>query len=85
MLNKLSEATKLVASTLLVYSAHFAACKAYTTFCIPDGVFGYIQGLLTTGSPLCKVALDTVNATQNQYSGILLVGLSRLLLSALGI
>ena len=81
----LQEASKLALSTFIVYSVHYGAVKSYDTFCVPDGVYGYLQGLVTAGSPVCKFVLDTVTSTQNHYSGVLLVGISRLLLGLIGI
>jgi hypothetical protein len=81
----LQEASKLALSTFIVYSVHFGAVKAYDKFCVPDGVYGYFQGLVTAGSPVCKFALDTITSTQNHYSGVILVGISRLLLGLIGI
>ena len=79
------ETAKLALSTFLVYSTHFGAVKAYDTICVPDGIYGYLQGLITAGSPSCKLILDTVTVTQNHYSGVIMVGISRLLLSTIGI
>jgi hypothetical protein len=79
------ETSKLALSTFLVYSTHFGAVKAYHTVCVPDGVYGYLQGLISAGSPSCKFILDTITVTQNHYSGVIMVGISRLLLSAIGI
>jgi hypothetical protein len=79
------EAAKLSLSTFMVYSTHFGAVKAYHTVCVPDGLYGYLQGLITAGSPSCKFILDTITVTQNHYSGVIMVGISRLLLSAIGI
>lgn len=81
----LKEASRLALSTFMVYSVHFGAVKAYDAFCVPDGVYGYLQGLITTGSPVCKFVLDTVTSTQNHYSGVILVGVSRVLLGLIGI
>jgi hypothetical protein len=81
----LKEASRLALSTFIVYSVHFGAVKTYGAFCVPDGMYGYLQGLITTGSPVCKFVLDTITSTQNHYSGVILVGVSRLLLGMIGI
>ena len=81
----LTEASTLALSTFMVYSVHYGASKVYGRFCVPDGIYGYLQGLITAGSPACKFVLDTVTSTQNHYSGVLLVGISRLLLGLIGI
>lgn len=79
------EISKLALSTFMVYSTHFTATKAYDKFCVPDGFYGYFQGLITAGSPACKFILDTATTTQNHYSGVIMVGISRLLLGFIGI
>ena len=81
----LSELGKTLLSVVLVYSTHYGTAKIYDTVCVPDGVTGYLQGLITTSSPWCKMALDIMKTTENHYSAVILVGLSRLLLSGIGI
>lgn len=79
------ELFKVLLSVILVYSAHYGTAKIYDNVCVPDGLAGYMQGIITTSSPWCKMTLDIMKATENQYSGVILVGLSRLLLSGIGI
>jgi hypothetical protein len=68
---------KTLASGLLAYSIHYGSMKAYNTFCIPEGYWGFIQGFLTTGSPVCQTILSISSQTQVSYSSFLLVGMSR--------
>ena len=79
------ELFKALLSVILVYSAHYGTAKIYDNVCVPDGVTGYLQGFITTSSPWCKMALDIMKTTENHYSAVILVGLSRLLLSGIGI
>lgn len=79
------ELFKILLSVLLVYSTHYGTAKIYDNVCVPDGVSGYLQGLITTSSPWCKMALDIMKTTENHYSSVILVGLSRLLLQGVGI
>jgi len=81
----LSEAAKTGLSVLTVYSAHYATAKAYNVVCVPSGFGGYIFGFITTSSPWCKLMLELMKLTENQYSTIVLIAVSRLLIQALGI
>lgn len=71
---------KNVISLGLVYSTHFVSVKLYNNFCIPDGAWGFITGLLTTGSPACNVALKVAENTSVSYTTVLTVGLTRFIL-----
>lgn len=73
----LAEVGKTVATILLTYSAHYASTKAYSSFCVPDGLWGYVQGLLTTGSPMCTAALTYASNSQNSYATIITMAVSR--------
>jgi hypothetical protein len=64
----------------IVYSTHYTSIKLYNTFCVPDGVWGFITGLLTTGSPACNVALKVAENTGVSYTTVLTVGLTRMIL-----
>ena len=76
---------KAVASGVLAYSIHYGSIKLYSTLCVPDGMWGYLQGLLTTGSPMCQVALTAASQTQTSYSSLLLVGGSRFFIDMVGL
>jgi hypothetical protein len=71
---------KAVASALISYSAHYATAKAYSTACVPDGFYGFLQGLVTSGSPVCQVGVQVISATQVSYSTVIMMGLSRIIL-----
>jgi len=62
---------------LLAYSLHYGIMKAYSTYCIPDGTWGFIQGLLSTGSPVCQSMLSLGAQTQVSYASFVLVGVTR--------
>lgn len=71
---------KSIASLGVVYTAHYSSIKVYDNFCVPDGAWGYIMGLLTAGSPVCNVALKVAENTGTSYTTVLTVGLTRFLL-----
>jgi hypothetical protein len=81
----LNELAKTGMSVLLVYSTHYGTTKLYNTVCVPDGFVGYLFGFVTTASPWCKFMLELMKVTENQYSTIILIVLSRLVLKLLGI
>ena len=80
-----SELTKTGLSILFVYSAHYSATKVYNIVCVPDGVSGFFFGFVTTASPWCRFLLELMKLTENQYSTIILIVFSRLILQGLGI
>lgn len=81
----LSELTKTGMSIVIVYSTHYGTTKLYNLVCVPNGVVGYLFGFITTASPWCRLLLELMKLTENQYSSIILIVLSRLLMKALGV
>lgn len=79
------ELAKTGLSVILVYTGHYSSAKIYDAICVPDGLVGYLQGFITTASPWCRLTLEFMKGTENQYSSVILVGLSRLAMGALGI
>jgi hypothetical protein len=73
---------KTVLSGLLTYGAHYSTVKLYDYLCVPDGIWGFFQGFVTTGSPVCQVGVTLIKETQTSYSSFLLMGISRLLIDA---
>ena len=69
--------TRGVVAGMLAYSVHYATLKAYSTYCIPDGTWGFIQGLVSAGSPVCQSMLLIGTQTQISYASYVLVGVSR--------
>jgi hypothetical protein len=74
----LYEVGKTLASIMVTYSAHYASTKVYSGMCVPDGLWGYLQGLVTTGSPLCTATLTYASNSQNSYATILTMAVSRI-------
>ena len=79
------ELVKAGASVLLVYSTHYGSTKVYDQVCVPDGLYGFLQGMVTTASPWCKLTLDVMKATENQYTTAVMLGISKIILGAVGI
>ena len=52
----------------------------YDAVCVPDGMWGYVQGLVTMGSPMCQVGVHVIQSTQVSYSSMLMMGLTRVAL-----
>ena len=71
---------KGVASAAVAYSVHYTSAKLYGFFCVPDGVYGFVQGMFTTGSPVCQAGLAVVSNTQMSYSTLITIGLTRMVL-----
>jgi hypothetical protein len=70
---------KSAASAVIAYTAHYASTKFYSYTCVPDGILGYLNGLITTGSPVCQVGVQIISSTQISYSSMILMGISRVL------
>jgi hypothetical protein len=68
------------ASAGLAYTVHYSSAKLYDFFCVPDGIYGFVQGMFTTGSPVCQAGLAVVSNTQMSYSTLLTIGLTRMVL-----
>jgi hypothetical protein len=67
---------KLCLTAIFAYSTHYGITKAYSEFCVPDGIEGFLRGMLTTGSPVCTVVFNAMSHTQASYGTILLTSLS---------
>jgi hypothetical protein len=74
---------KTILATLLTYSTHFGISQLYTSICIPEGFYGYIQGFMTMGSPLCSSLLTVMTHTQTTYGSLIITSLSGLLIDIL--
>ena len=77
-------AAKSVGAAAIVYVVHYVSIKAYDHFCVPDGLWGFVSGILTTGSPICNVLLKVVSHTEISHSSAILFGLSRFIIDKLG-
>jgi len=76
------EIAKTIGTVVITYTVHYASTKIYSHVCVPDGVWGYIQGFLMLGSPLCTAMLNFASSTQSSYATIITMVLSRLLIDA---
>ena len=74
---------KLAGSLLLTYSTHYGAAKIYSHLCVPSGVWGYIQGMFTTGSPICAATVSYVSNSQSSYATIITMTISRAVMDAI--
>ena len=41
-------------------------------------MWGYVQGLVTTGSPLCQAGVQVISNTQVSYSSMIMMGITRI-------
>lgn len=67
-------------SAVVAYTAHYGMVKLYSAACVPDGVWGYVQGLVTAGSPFCQAGVQIISSTQVTYGAVITMGLTRLVL-----
>ena len=70
---------KSIASAIVAYSAHYASTKLYSYTCVPDGILGYLTGLVTTGSPVCQMGVHVISSTQTSYSSMIMMSISRVI------
>jgi hypothetical protein len=77
-----SSFVKAVGSALLSYGAHYGMTKAYNYACVPDGFYGFLQGMLTSGSPVCQAGVQVISSTQVSYSQLIMMGISRVVIDA---
>ncbi len=68
---------KSALSALIAYSTHYGVTKLYNEICIPDGLWGYLYGLVTAGSPVCQAGVTIISNTQVTYSSMILMGITR--------
>lgn len=80
MIKKMDLLTKGAVSAILAYTTHYGISKLYDSFCVPDGFMGFVQGMLTTGSPICKAGLEAMTATQVSYGTVITMSISRFIL-----
>lgn len=75
---------KYTLTASLAYTIHYSTSKLYSYFCIPDGILGFLQGFLTSGSPVCSLAFSVMSNTHSTYSTIIITTLSRAFVDVLG-
>jgi hypothetical protein len=71
---------KGVLSAMIAYTTHYGVAKLYNHYCVPDGLLGYIHGLVSSGSPVCQAGITLLSSTQVSYSTAVSMGVSRLVL-----
>lgn len=67
-------------SAVLAYTTHYGMAKIYNHVCVPDGIWGYIYGFASTGSPVCQMGIQILSSTQISYSTIITYGIMRTIL-----
>jgi len=55
---------KTAVSALIAYTAHYTGAKLYNHLCVPDGILGYLQGMVSAGSPVCQAGISVISNTQ---------------------
>ena len=75
-----SSIVKAAGSAILSYGTHYAMTKAYNYACVPDGVYGFLQGMITSGSPVCQAGVQVISSTQVSYSQLIIMGISRVVI-----
>jgi len=71
---------KNAAAALMAYTAHYGMAKFYNFACVPDGFWGYLNGMVSTGSPVCQAGIQILTNTQVSYSSIIMIGITRVLI-----
>ena len=71
---------KTLLAAMIAYSSHYGITKIYSEFCVPSGIMGFVQGMITAGSPVCSTAFSVMSNTHITYSTIILTSLSRLII-----
>lgn len=79
----MDEIVKTGLSLGLVYVTHYGSTKLYDAFCVPDGIAGFLQGMITAASPWCRLTLNIMSMTEESYSSLVLMGVSRVVIGAL--
>lgn len=69
-------------AALISYSAHYGMTRVYTYFCIPDGFYGFLQGLITTASPICATLLSVISHSHITYSTLIVTSLAKILVDS---
>ena len=68
---------KTAASALFAYTAHYGMAKFYNFACVRDGLWGYLNGMISTGSPVCQAGIQVLTHTQVSYSSMIMMGITR--------
>jgi len=71
---------KSAATAIIAYTTHYTIVKLYNYGCVPDGIWGYFSGMLTTGSPICQAGVQVISNTQVSYSSLIMTGFTRIII-----
>ena len=71
---------KTAASALVAYTTHYGIAKFYNFVCVPDGFWGYLNGMISTGSPVCQAGVEVLSHTQVSYSSMIMMGITRIII-----
>lgn len=71
---------KSAGSALLAYTTHYGMAKFYNYACVPDGFWGYLSGMVSTGSPICQAGVQVLTHTQVSYSSMVMMGITRIII-----
>jgi hypothetical protein len=62
----------------IAYGTHYSMTKLYSEVCTPDTIYGFFQGMVTSGSPICTSIFSLMSSTHITYSTIILASFSRI-------
>lgn len=65
------------------YLVHVGSSLAYGEVCVPNSLWGVVQSLVSTASPVCSLLLTTMTTTQNTYAVLLTTSVAAALSGAL--
>ena len=70
-------------AALLAYSSHYVFTKTYAWMCIPDGIGGFFNGMMYTGSPVCAGILNVMSHSHVTFTTVVVTSISRVLIDNL--
>lgn len=74
---------KSAATAVISYTIHYGITKLYNTVCVPDGIWGYLNGMISTGSPVCQAGVQVLTHTQVSYSSMIMMGITRVAIDSI--
>ena len=74
---------KILGTMLLTYSSHYAAANLYAKLCVHATPWGFLQGMIATGSPVCSAIHAYVGNSQTSYTTIITTTISRAVIDAI--
>ena len=82
ILCKMHDFALIVVPVTSSFLTHFIASNIYSFVCTPLTLWGVLQSIIVTASPVCSTILSVMNYTQNMY-GSLLLGMGAYLIKVL--